>query len=132
MKGSSVLVVDDDPLVRRLLAQMARREGFEAMLVPSGAKLCLLAQQVQPACIVLDLDLGEHDGRDLLARLKANPATASIPVYIHSARTDQATRLQCLELGAEDYVVKPAGPTFFTRVARKLAEQGVQVLSAPA
>jgi len=89
----TILIADDEPVVLELAAKH------------------------QPAVIILDLK--QHvDGRDLLASLKRDPRTRNIKVLVLSAIEDQFTRHVCLELGADDYDVKPFDPSFMSKVAR--------------
>jgi CheY-like chemotaxis protein len=111
-----VLISDDEPLLVNALSREARRVGLQA--VPdTSSDVVDLARSLQPDVIVLDIHQG-IDGRDLLAKLKKDPETAHLKVVILSANEDQFMRHLCLELGAEDYEVKPFDPTFIRRIAR--------------
>jgi CheY-like chemotaxis protein len=114
-----VLISDDEPLLVNALSREARRVGLQA--VPdTSSDVVNIARALQPDVIVLDIH--QHvDGRDLLARLKKDPETAHLKVVILSANEDQFMRHLCLQLGAEDYEVKPFDPTFIRRIARLAA-----------
>jgi CheY-like chemotaxis protein len=111
-----VLISDDEPLLVNALSREARRVGLHA--VPdTSSDVVDIARALQPDVIVLDIHQ-KVDGRDLLASLKKDPGTAHLKVVILSANEDQFMRHLCLELGAEDYEVKPFDPTFIRRIAR--------------
>lgn len=111
-----VLISDDEPMLVAALSREARRAGLEPV-TDTTSDVVALAQQHQPDVILLDVHQ-RIDGRDLLASLKRDPRTASVKVVILSAVEDQFMRRTCLELGAEDYAVKPFDPAFLHRVAR--------------
>jgi CheY-like chemotaxis protein len=114
-----VLISDDEPLLVAALSREAKRVGLQA--VPdTSSDVVSLAKELKPDVIVLDIHQ-RIDGRDLLARLKKDPDTRDLKVVILSANEDQFMRHLCLELGAEDYEVKPFDPTFIRRVARMAA-----------
>ncbi|MCY1020037.1 response regulator [Pyxidicoccus sp. MSG2] len=112
-----VLISDDDALIVSALAREAKRSGLTCISDTTSERVLELARQHRPAVIILDINQ-HHDGRDLLARLKQDPATRECKVIILSGVEDQFTRHVCFELGADDYEVKPFDPTFMTRVAR--------------
>jgi len=111
-----VLVVDDDPLNRRLIASGVRRQGHRSVEVESGeAALELLAGRRDdgaeaPDMMMLDILMPGIDGFEVLARVKAEPRTRHLPVVVISSveRTEDIAR--CIELGAEDFLPKPAEP----------------------
>jgi CheY-like chemotaxis protein len=99
------------------LAREARRAGLSYITDTTSQQVLELAVRHRPAVIILDLK--QHvDGRDLLAALKRDPRTRDIKVLVLSAIEDQFTRHVCLELGADDYDVKPFDPSFMSKVAR--------------
>ena len=98
------------------LSRGARRAGMEPV-TDTTSDVVTLARQHHPDVILLDVHQG-IDGRDLLARLKRDPETRDVKVIILSGIEDQFMRLTCLELGAEDYAVKPFDLAFLNRVAR--------------
>lgn len=119
-----VLISDDEPLLVNALSREARRVGLQA--VPdTTSDVVSIARAVQPDVIILDIHQ-RIDGRDLLARLKKDPLTARLKVVILSANEDQFMRHLCLELGADDYEVKPFDPTFIRRIARLAAAEGTE------
>jgi two-component system KDP operon response regulator KdpE len=101
-----VLVVDDEPPIRKLLRVGLSTQGYEILEAPNGkAALELLAQK--PDLIILDLGLPDIQGLDLLRTIRARDE--SVPVVVLSSRGDEAGKVQALDLGADDYVTKPFG-----------------------
>jgi DNA-binding response OmpR family regulator len=116
----TVLISDDEPMLVAALTREAKRVGL-VTIPDTTSEVIALAKEVQPDLIILDIHQ-RVDGRDLLTRLKQDPETKHLPVIILSANEDQFMRDLCLELGADDYEVKPFDPTFIKKVA-KLAMQ---------
>jgi DNA-binding response OmpR family regulator len=106
----TVLVVDDDPVILRLLEVNFEMEGFTVRMASDGQEGLDSAQAERPDIIVSDVMMPKLSGLELVAGLKADPATASIPVILLSAKA-QATDIQAgLDAGADDYVTKPFEP----------------------
>jgi two-component system response regulator ResD len=107
-----VLVVDDEPIVRDVLARYLTREGFEVELARDGEAALEVAESRCPDLIVLDLMLPKVDGLEVFRRLRArNGAGPGAPAVIMlTARGEETDRVVGLELGADDYVVKPFSP----------------------
>ena len=103
-KRPLVLLVEDDVSAVRLVRAYLRDAGYELAVVADCANALELAQRLQPAVILLDLDLDGEDGLDLLSELKSDPGTRQIPVVIESVHAEQNRARQ---LGADDYLVKP-------------------------
>ena len=101
-----VLVIEDDPSSAHLLGIYLDDAGYETRFVHDGAEGLELARALRPRAVVLDILLPRVDGWDLLARLKADPATAYCPVVIVSILDERA---KGLSLGASEYLVKPVG-----------------------
>jgi two-component system KDP operon response regulator KdpE len=102
-----VLVVDDEPPIRKLLRMGLTTQGYEIIEAPNGkAALDLLLQQ-QPDLIILDLGLPDIQGHELLRTLRAR--NERVPIVVLSSRGDEAGKVQALDLGADDYVTKPFG-----------------------
>jgi DNA-binding response OmpR family regulator len=118
-----ILISDDEPMIVSALSRAARHAGFEP-IGDTTSEVVGLAREHHPDVILLDLN--QHvDGRDLLSQLKRDPQTRDVKVIVLSGVEDQFIRHTCLELGAEDYTVKPFGPIFLNRVAR-IAERTTQ------
>jgi DNA-binding response OmpR family regulator len=103
----SILVVDDDPKLRDLLAQYLGREGFRVRTANDGNAMDLLIAESPPDLVVLDLMLPGEDGLSIARRLRGG---TDIPVIILSARGDEVDRIVGLEVGADDYLAKPFSP----------------------
>ncbi len=104
MNPARVLVVEDEEAISRPLAAALQREGFVPRVAGSAAEALAEAREWRPDAVVLDLILPDGDGRDVCRELRAGSA---VPIVILSARSDVVDRVVGLELGADDYVVKP-------------------------
>jgi DNA-binding NtrC family response regulator len=103
-----VLIVDDSVANRDLLRRTLEPEGFDAFLVPSGEVALQVAPRVQPTLILLDVRMpGGIDGFETCTRLKADPATADIPVLFITVDDEEATLLNAFQAGGVDYIRKP-------------------------
>lgn len=100
-------MVEDEADVGRLLEYHLEKAEFEVELAATGAAALLSAARRPPDVIVLDLMLPDLSGRDLCARLRADPALADVGVLMVTALGDDADRIAGLEAGADDYVAKP-------------------------
>ena len=107
MTGSKVLVVDDEPTVREVVVSYLRRDGHEVAEAGDGHTALELLDSDPPDLVVLDMMLPGVNGLDILRRVRA---VSSIPVIMLTARADESDRVAGLELGADDYVVKPFSP----------------------
>lgn len=113
----TILIADDEPLVISALARLARRMGMHFISDSTSEHVVDMAKQHKPDVIILDVRQN-IDGRDLLAKIKADPETSHCKVIMLSAVDDQYTRHTCFELGADDYDVKPFDICFMNKVAR--------------
>jgi len=101
-----VLVIDDEPPIRKLLRMGLTAQGYEILEAPNGKKsLELLGQK--PDLVILDLGLPDIQGLELLRMIRARDE--SVPIVVLSSRGDEAGKVQALDLGADDYVTKPFG-----------------------
>ena len=107
VKAGTVLVVDDEDIVREVVCTYLEREGYTTLQASAGRAAVALIESEQPDLTVLDIMLPEIDGYSILAELRER---ADIPVILLTARTEETDRLLGLELGADDYVVKPFSP----------------------
>jgi phosphate regulon transcriptional regulator PhoB len=105
-----VLIVEDEPDIRDLLVFHLEREGYQVTQCRSGAEALRLARATPPDLVLLDLMLPEMDGLEVCRRLRQDPATMALPIVMLTARGDEVDRVLGLELGADDYVVKPFSP----------------------
>ncbi len=102
-----VLVVDDEPVVREVVARYLRRDGFETLEAGDGDEARALIETRRPSLVVLDVMLPGVDGLELCRWIRAG---SDLPVILLTARGDEADRIVGLELGADDYVTKPFSP----------------------
>ena len=102
-----VLVVEDEPAQREVLAYNLEAEGYDVAKAETGDDALLLVDEVQPDVIILDWMLPGVSGIEICRRLKTRAETRSIPVIMLTARSEEADRVRGLETGADDYVVKP-------------------------
>ena len=102
-----VLLVEDEPAQREILAYNLEAEGFLVSRAETGDEALVLVDEVVPDLIVLDWMLPGVSGIEICRRLKTRPATRNVPVIMLSARSEEADRVRGLETGADDYVVKP-------------------------
>src|SRR5436853_4091360 len=107
---ADVLVVEDEPDIRHLIAHPLQREGFRCREVATGTDALRAVRTSLPDLIVLDLMLPEIDGLEVCRRLRADAGTAAVPIIMLTAKTDEVDRVVGLELGADDYVAKPFSP----------------------
>jgi two-component system, OmpR family, phosphate regulon response regulator PhoB len=104
---AQVLVVDGDADVRVLLARTLEREGHTPLISARGKAALDLAKSTVPDLLVLDLSLPDMAGAKLIEAFRSRPETAQVPFVIVSAKGSEPDRVAGLELGADDYVVKP-------------------------
>jgi two-component system, OmpR family, phosphate regulon response regulator PhoB len=105
--AETVLIVEDEPDVSRLLSFNLGEAGFATEVVATGGEALPAAERVQPAVVVLDLMLPDLSGHEVCARLRAHPRLRDIGILMLTARGDEDDRIIGLEAGADDYVVKP-------------------------
>ncbi|MFY9914777.1 MAG: response regulator transcription factor [Nocardioidaceae bacterium] len=101
---SRIVLIEDDPAIRRSLARDLRANGHVVTATESGAEGLSTALADSPDVVILDLGLPDLDGRDVLAMLRA---VRDVPVIVATARDDDASMVKLLDAGADDYVVKP-------------------------
>ncbi|MBM0743770.1 response regulator [Phormidium sp. CLA17] len=104
---TTILMIDDDLLVRESLKDLLEVEGFQAIAASSGAAGVLLAEQQVPDVILCDVQMPEMDGYQVLHTLQQNPITATIPFIFLTANASKAQVRQGMTQGADDYLVKP-------------------------
>lgn len=110
MKQQRVLVVEDEEDIQSLLRYHLEKHGYRVECAANGAVANAAAVKFKPHLILLDLMLPGMDGLEICRRLKADPATAAVPVIMLTARSEEADIVAGLELGAIDYICKPFRP----------------------
>lgn len=103
----SVLVVEDEPAQREVLAYNLEAEGFRVAMAANGEEALLLVAEDKPDIIVLDWMLPNVSGIEVCRQLKTRSETRGVPIIMLSARSEEVDRVRGLETGADDYVVKP-------------------------
>jgi DNA-binding response OmpR family regulator len=105
--GSTILVVDDEDMVREVVSAYLKREGYATVEATDGKAALDAVERHRPDLIVLDVMLPQLDGYSVLTELRKHTA---VPVILLTARSQEVDRVLGLELGADDYVVKPFSP----------------------
>ena len=118
--GARILVAEDNPLLQKLVKRSFEREGYVVAQATTAAEMTSELAKATPDLIVLDVGLPDADGRDLLAKLKKDPKTLSIPVIVWSGRDAESDRRIALDLGAEDYVEKGPASELVRKIERLL------------
>jgi DNA-binding response OmpR family regulator len=103
----TILVVEDEPRIAGLVRDYLEQAGFAVLTAGDGSGALVLTRSRRPDALVLDLGLPTMDGLDVIRSLRRD---SDVPIVILSARGDESDRIAGLELGADDYVVKPFSP----------------------
>ena len=104
---NTVLVVDDEPIVRDVIVRYLQRDGYTTLEAGDGDRARELIETAEPALVVLDLMLPGADGLELCRWIRGR---SDLPVIMLTARGEESDRIVGLELGADDYVTKPFSP----------------------
>jgi DNA-binding response OmpR family regulator len=121
---SKILVVDDEPEAVELVEFNLEQAGFAVITAADGAEALNKARSNSPELIVLDLMLPEIGGMEVCKMLRRDPAIASIPIIMLTAKAAEIDRVLGLELGADDYVTKPFSPRELVLRVKKLLQRG--------
>jgi DNA-binding response OmpR family regulator len=108
--NSSLLVVDDNSMNRIMLSRYIAKLGYQATLVENGRQALEKLQAEPFDLVLLDVEMPEMDGYQVLEQLKADPRLRDIPVIMISAVEELESVVKCIELGAQDYLPKPFNP----------------------
>ena len=104
MEKNSILVIDDDRNILAIIEMYLRKAGYDVSCCERGDEALQLFRKVQPALVVLDVMLPGLDGWEVLGKMRAE---SDVPVIMLTAKGDTLDRIQGLDLGADDYIVKP-------------------------
>ncbi|MBI2774035.1 MAG: response regulator transcription factor [Chloroflexi bacterium] len=104
--GASILVVDDEPAILRLVRTNLRAHGYQVETAETGAEAVEKHQRSRPDLVLLDLNLPDIDGAEVIARIRERAAT---PVIVLSVRDAEREKVAALDAGADDYMTKPFG-----------------------
>jgi DNA-binding response OmpR family regulator len=102
-----ILIVEDDRNTASLVATYLEREGFSTVVAYDGAQALLMAEELQPLFIILDIMLPKIDGWEVCRRIRKS---SDVPILMLTAREEEIARIMGLSIGADDYVVKPFSP----------------------
>ena len=116
-----VLVVDDDEVIRRLIAVNLQLEGFEVSTAVDGQDCLDKVVEINPDVITLDIMMPRLDGWETAVRLRKSPDTAHIKVVLITARAQEDDKVRGRRVGADAYLTKPFDPNEMIRVVRELA-----------
>jgi len=107
MPGERILVAEDDPVTSRFVASLLRGKGYEVLVAEDGEHAYELALGLDPDLIISDLVMPYRDGLDILRAVRRDHRLHRVPVVILSMKDREEDIVQGLEMGADDYVVKP-------------------------
>jgi len=126
---ATILIVEDDPDIRHLVGDLMRKEGFGVEEAEDAAAMDAVLARMRPDLVILDLMLPGEDGLSVCRRIRAQDA---LPILMLTAKSDEIDRVVGLEMGADDYLVKPFGPReLLARVRAVLRRSSAQPLSPP-
>jgi len=120
MTTAAILIVDDELTHREVLEDVLRPQGYITVSVGNGKQALSAVSDWTPDLILLDITMPGMDGFEVASVLKANPATAGIPIIIVTAHVGRGSRLVGLEAGAEDYLTKPVDAAELSLKVRNL------------
>jgi len=129
MSRQRVLVVDDEPQVRRMLREVLAGDGYEVQLAASGEEALNFVASDPPAAVILDLMLPDMSGLDVCKELRN--WRSLVPIIVVSARTEERAKVEALDLGADDYLTKPFGVDEFLARLRAALRRGPGQLPTP-
>jgi adenylate cyclase len=123
MSGPTVLVVDDDPVIVKLLQVNFEMEGYQVITASDGEEGLQRARESMPDVMLLDVMMPKINGLQVAGTLKGDPTTASIPIVLLSAKA-QAADVQAGRAVADEYITKPFDPLeLLDRVSKLIAER---------
>jgi two-component system phosphate regulon response regulator PhoB len=129
MAKAAILIIEDEEEIQTLLALAMAKEGWKLLVAYTGEEGLALAKRCPIDCTILDIMLPGMDGFTALKKFKADPELYAIPVIMTTARGEEADIVAGLELGADDYVVKPYSPKILIariRAALRRKEEAAQ------
>ena len=107
---NTILVADDEPLMRELLEFRLAQRDYQPVTAADGREALARLEDSSPDAVVLDAMMPVHDGMEVLRRIRASEMAGDVPVIILSARRNEEDIVRALEMGASDYMVKPFLP----------------------
>ena len=121
-----VLIVEDEPHIRKVLEYNLRLDGFGVYLAEDGAAGLAMAREKHPDVILLDWLMPQFSGLNVLAELKSNSSTEHIPVFMLTAKGILSDVTQALEMGADAYITKPFNPMQLGKTIKEKLEKCTQ------
>ena len=113
MPGEKILLVEDNPVNRRLAGFLLRSQGYQVLEASSASDAFAIIQKERPALIVMDIQLPGMDGLEATKKIKAEPETADVPVLAVTSYAMKGDREKALAAGCAGYVTKPIDKTIF-------------------
>lgn len=110
MNGMTIFIVEDEQDISSLIALHLRKSGFITLEFAKGIDFLNFLKRKIPDLVILDLMLPDMDGIEICKHIKSEPHYRSIPIVILTAKTEETDRIIGLELGADDYIIKPFSP----------------------
>jgi two-component system alkaline phosphatase synthesis response regulator PhoP len=127
-----ILVIEDDPATLRLVDYSLKQEGYEVITATNGLDGLRKALGESPDLVILDVMLPGLDGFEICYRLRAEPATAKLPIMMFSAKAQEIDKDTGTRVGADDYLTKPSAPEdIVSHVAKLLEKKTAQEKKAP-
>jgi CheY-like chemotaxis protein len=124
MSGRTIMVVDDDPLIRRLIATTLEDvAGFDIVEAEDGAEAVAQAAETAPAIVFLDIDMPRMDGIAACARLRQVPETAGATIVMLTAATDDRAAARADDAGADLFMTKPFSPLQVLQLVDRIGER---------
>jgi len=115
--ASKIVVIEDDPVIQKLITQTLLREGYEVVTASDGSAGLRTVKETNPNLVVLDISMSGLDGYQVCQYLRSDPATANLPIIMVTAMARPADQRRGFDLGADDYLPKPFALTdLITRV----------------
>ena len=131
MTSAHVLIVEDEPDIAELIRFHCEREGLETRMAPNGKLGIEFAKRDPPDLIILDLMLPDVGGLEICRRLTAATETRGIPIMMVTAKGEEADVVAGLEVGADDYVVKPFSPRVLMARIRAVLRRAAELQATP-
>jgi len=118
-----ILVVDDEPTIVRLMEFILARQGHEMIVAVNGEEALEKIQSQHPDLLLLDIMMPRIDGYEVAQRLRADPATAALPIIMLSAKAQDEDIRKGVEVGVDEYVTKPFTPDHLVQVVTKYLDR---------
>jgi two-component system alkaline phosphatase synthesis response regulator PhoP len=116
----TILVVDDEPALLRLMAFVLQKQGYEMVTATNGEEALEIVAERHPDLVVLDIMMPRRDGYQVAEEMRATPALADIPIVMLSAKAQEEDIERGIEAGVNTYVTKPFAPEQLTRIVAAL------------